>query len=292
EAQIHARVNGKKIIISEASIRRDLQFADEEGVDCLLNSIIFGKLTSIGKPTRKVTEVPQPSDPMEHVADEAVHKELGDSLVRAATTASSLEAEQDSGGGPRCQETIKDTISQTGSENVSKFSNDSLLAGVDTPQNDEDSLKLKELIELCTNLQNRVIVLKTTKTTQVMEIKSLKRRVKKLENKQRSRTHKLKRLYKVGLTTRVESSKDEGLGEEDASKQGMISDIDAYEDITLVSTHDDIEMFEADKDLHGKEMFVAQQNENVVEKEVDAAQIQVTTAATTPTISIDEFTLD
>ncbi|GKG00882.1 hypothetical protein Tco_0305587, partial [Tanacetum coccineum] len=72
--------------------------------------------------------VPQPSDPSENVADEAVYKELGGSLVRAATTASSLEAEQDSGnitktrykatpnessslgttsgGGPRCQETI------------------------------------------------------------------------------------------------------------------------------------------------------------------------------------------
>nr|GFB43571.1 hypothetical protein [Tanacetum cinerariifolium] len=49
------------------------------------------------KPKRKVTEVPQPSDPMEHVADEAIYKELDDSLVRAATIASSLEAEQDSG---------------------------------------------------------------------------------------------------------------------------------------------------------------------------------------------------
>nr|GEV36914.1 ribonuclease H-like domain-containing protein [Tanacetum cinerariifolium] len=49
------------------------------------------------KRTRKVTQVPQPGNPMEHVADKAVHKELGDSLVRAATTASSLEAEQDSG---------------------------------------------------------------------------------------------------------------------------------------------------------------------------------------------------
>nr|GEV61475.1 hypothetical protein [Tanacetum cinerariifolium] len=48
------------------------------------------------KPTRKVTQVPQPSDLMEHVADEAVYKELGDSLVKAATTTSSLEAEQDS----------------------------------------------------------------------------------------------------------------------------------------------------------------------------------------------------
>nr|GEX39450.1 hypothetical protein [Tanacetum cinerariifolium] len=48
------------------------------------------------KPTRKDTQVPQPSGPTESVIDEAIHKELGDSLVRAATTASSLGAEQDS----------------------------------------------------------------------------------------------------------------------------------------------------------------------------------------------------
>nr|GFA98303.1 hypothetical protein [Tanacetum cinerariifolium] len=64
-------------------------------------------------PIIKVTQVSQPSDPIKHVADEAVHKELGDSLVRVATTASRLEAEQDSGGGPRCQEAIRDTIAQT-----------------------------------------------------------------------------------------------------------------------------------------------------------------------------------
>ncbi|GKD77794.1 hypothetical protein Tco_1340415, partial [Tanacetum coccineum] len=49
------------------------------------------------KPKRKDTQAPQPSGPIDIVADEAVHKELGDRLVRAATTASSLEAEQDSG---------------------------------------------------------------------------------------------------------------------------------------------------------------------------------------------------
>ncbi|GKA47764.1 hypothetical protein Tco_0740722 [Tanacetum coccineum] len=51
------------------------------------------------KPKRKDTQVPQPSGPTEHVADEAVHKERGDSLVRAATTASSLEAEHDKWSG-------------------------------------------------------------------------------------------------------------------------------------------------------------------------------------------------
>ncbi|GJZ97182.1 hypothetical protein Tco_0669635 [Tanacetum coccineum] len=49
------------------------------------------------KPKKGDTQVPQPSGPTKNVADEAIHKELGDSLVRAATTASSLEAEQDSG---------------------------------------------------------------------------------------------------------------------------------------------------------------------------------------------------
>nr|GEV22049.1 hypothetical protein [Tanacetum cinerariifolium] len=41
---------------------------------------------------------------MKHVADEAIHKELGDSLVRAVTTASSLEAEQDSAKRLQAQE--------------------------------------------------------------------------------------------------------------------------------------------------------------------------------------------
>nr|GEX26360.1 hypothetical protein [Tanacetum cinerariifolium] len=47
EAQIHARVDGKKVIFFEASIRRDLQFADE-GVDYLPNSTIFEQLASMG----------------------------------------------------------------------------------------------------------------------------------------------------------------------------------------------------------------------------------------------------
>ncbi|GJR42000.1 hypothetical protein Tco_1310103 [Tanacetum coccineum] len=39
-----------------------------------------------------------------------------------------------SGSGPRRQDTIGDTITQTGFENVSKTSNDSLLAEVNTPR--------------------------------------------------------------------------------------------------------------------------------------------------------------
>ncbi|GKC36000.1 hypothetical protein Tco_1048384 [Tanacetum coccineum] len=144
---------------------------------------------------------------------------------------------------------------------------------------------------LCTTLQKKVLDLEKTKTAQDNEIDSLKRRVKKLERKDRSRTHKLKRLYKVGLTARVESSGDEEDLGEDASKQGRrINAIDADEDITLVNVQDDAdnEMFDVDA-LNDEEVFVAGQNENVVEKVVDAAQ--VSTAATTVTITTEEITL-
>ncbi|GJV16369.1 hypothetical protein Tco_1361692 [Tanacetum coccineum] len=142
-----------------------------------------------------------------------------------------------------------DTITQTRFENVSKLSNDSLLARGNTLQSDEDSFKLKELMELCTTLQSRVLDLEKTKTTQQNEIDSLKMRVKKLEKKRSSRTHKLKRLYKVGLTTRVESFSDEKDLGKDASKQGRrINAIDADEDITLINVQDDDnnEMFDVD----------------------------------------------
>ncbi|GJS67471.1 retrovirus-related pol polyprotein from transposon TNT 1-94 [Tanacetum coccineum] len=42
-------------------------------------------------------------------------------------------------------------------------------------------------------------------------------------------------IKEFGSSRRVESSEDEGLGEEDASKQGRIADIDANEDIYLVN---------------------------------------------------------
>ncbi|GKB08567.1 hypothetical protein Tco_0836879 [Tanacetum coccineum] len=51
EEQLHALVDGKKIIITESFVIRDLQLADEEGVDCLPNSTIFEQLTLIGPKT-------------------------------------------------------------------------------------------------------------------------------------------------------------------------------------------------------------------------------------------------
>ncbi|GJY15660.1 putative ribonuclease H-like domain-containing protein [Tanacetum coccineum] len=41
-------VDGKKIVVTEASVRRDLQLEDANGVDCLPNATIFEQLTLMG----------------------------------------------------------------------------------------------------------------------------------------------------------------------------------------------------------------------------------------------------
>ena len=50
-------MDGKKIVITESSVRRDLLLDDAEGVDCLPNAKIFEGLQRMGyeKPPRKLT---------------------------------------------------------------------------------------------------------------------------------------------------------------------------------------------------------------------------------------------
>ncbi|GJZ58084.1 hypothetical protein Tco_0613578 [Tanacetum coccineum] len=57
EVQIQALVDGKKVIIIEASVRRDLQLADENGTECLPNATIFAELERMAyeKLTQKLT---------------------------------------------------------------------------------------------------------------------------------------------------------------------------------------------------------------------------------------------
>ncbi|GJW39905.1 hypothetical protein Tco_0065750 [Tanacetum coccineum] len=48
EVQLQALVDEKNIIVTEASVRRDLQLNDDKGTDCLPNATIFEELTRIG----------------------------------------------------------------------------------------------------------------------------------------------------------------------------------------------------------------------------------------------------
>nr|GEZ54948.1 B3 domain-containing protein Os01g0234100-like [Tanacetum cinerariifolium] len=219
-----------------------------------LDTIFHKEADAPWKTQRKDTELPQTSGPTTNIADEAVNKEMDNSLMRDATTAFSLEAEQDSGNINKTQS--KATPNEPGSQGTS--------SGVNTPQSDEDSLKLKELLELCTNLQNRVLDLETTKTTQAMEI-----------------------------VNRSLSRSKASLGD-DASKQGRkIDDIDADEGITLVdetvenqgrfNDQEDAEMlFDVADDLKGVEVFVSQE---VPLKKVSAVDEVNAEQAPTPIVS-------
>ncbi|GJU95466.1 putative ribonuclease H-like domain-containing protein [Tanacetum coccineum] len=133
EVQLQALVDGKKIIVTEASVRSDLQLDDEkvfleQKVGKMSNhkriyvtpshtKKIFGNMRRVGKgfsgretplfptmvkqrarkPKRKDTKIPQSSGPTDNVANEAVNEEMNDSLERDATTATSLDAKQDRG---------------------------------------------------------------------------------------------------------------------------------------------------------------------------------------------------
>ncbi|GKB38966.1 hypothetical protein Tco_0883908 [Tanacetum coccineum] len=165
-------------------------------------------------------------------------------------------------------------------QSVPTHSNDPLLSV-------EDRLKLNELMELCTILSQRVLNLENTKTSQAAEITKLKKRVKKLEGKRKSKPPGMKRLFKIGRSTQVVSSEDEGLGtQEDASKHGRkIADIDAHAEVTLVDEtqgRNDEEMFDTSI-LDGEEVFAEQ---DVVEKEVSTAEVTTNSATTT---TINEF---
>ncbi|GKD07609.1 hypothetical protein Tco_1187294 [Tanacetum coccineum] len=57
EVQLQALVDGKKVIITKTSVRRDLQLEDAEGIECLPNADIFEQLALMGyeKPSQKLT---------------------------------------------------------------------------------------------------------------------------------------------------------------------------------------------------------------------------------------------
>ncbi|GJZ05654.1 hypothetical protein Tco_0539447 [Tanacetum coccineum] len=289
EVQIQALVDKKKVIITKTSVRSDLQLEDAKGTECLPNATIFEQLTLMSVKTTAWNEFSST------VASAEAQEQEGEGSVMPTVPQHTPTINPPSTSKPQKKQSRrkqrKDTeVSQPSDptepmadetenvESVPTHSNDPLLSG-------EDRLKLNELMELCTSLSQRVIALETTKTNQALEIDSLKRRVKKLEKKKGSRTHRLRRLFKVGRSAQVVSSKDEGLGaQEDASKQGRkIADLDADAEVTLVDEaqgrNDDYLMFDTG---------VLDEQEVEVEKVVSTAEVTTASATTT---TVDELTL-
>ncbi|GKC52775.1 hypothetical protein Tco_1075520 [Tanacetum coccineum] len=224
EVQLQALVDGKKIIITESTMRRDLQLEDAEGVDCLPNSTIFKQLTLMGfvqlfvnqqlgdmSHHKKIFVTPSHTKkifanmkregkgfsgtitPLFQTMMVQAQEEMGEGSANPTDphhtpTITQSSTSQPQKKQPRRKQRKDTEVSQPSGptepmadeteyvESVPTHFNDPLLSG-------EDSLKLSELIELCINLQKKVLDLETTKTIQALEIDSLKRRVKKLEKK-------------------------------------------------------------------------------------------------------------
>ncbi|GKA57657.1 hypothetical protein Tco_0756845, partial [Tanacetum coccineum] len=364
EKQIHANVDGKAVVVSESSVRRDLHLNDEDGTACLTTNEIFENLALMGyepasdkltfykglfspqwkylihtilhclsskstswdqfstnlasaiiclakgqkfnfsklifdvgegseqPPKRQFTpstaplevlsqvttavasqppkdpntymrskrgrntKVPRSGGSPNKVGDEAINEEMFDSMERAPTTASSLEAKQASGmqaqtksegvsnlssdpplsGGHTLgsgEDNMEHQIELT--DNVPNTPHDSPLPGVNIPGSDEGSLELNELMDLVTKLSHRVFDLEKVKTAQAKEIVGLKRRVTKLEQRQRSRILK-------NHPFRFGSSRRQSL-EKDAENQGKIG----ADDTEVVKGSGDTEVLDTEK---------------------------------------------
>nr|GEW26028.1 integrase, catalytic region, zinc finger, CCHC-type, peptidase aspartic, catalytic [Tanacetum cinerariifolium] len=91
---------------------------------------------------------------------------------------------------------------------------------------------LQEVMDTCTALTRRFEHLELDKISQALKITKLKRRVKKLERRNKVKVLKLRRLQKVGTGQGIETSDDTVM--DDVSNQGrMISDMDADADVVL-----------------------------------------------------------
>nr|GFA95546.1 hypothetical protein [Tanacetum cinerariifolium] len=131
------------------------------------------------------TEIPQSSGPPKKVGDEAVYIREDHRVVRAATIATSLEAEQES-------DDLIDFIPPTPHDSplsrghtpgrddgrpIPPTPHDSPLSRGHTPGRDEGRPNINELMAICTQLLNMVPALEQSKTAQDLVIQKLQKKV-------------------------------------------------------------------------------------------------------------------
>ncbi|GKE17238.1 hypothetical protein Tco_1424815, partial [Tanacetum coccineum] len=172
EVQIQALVDGKKVIVTETSVRRALQLKDAEGIECLPNATIFAELERMGVTPlfeTMMVEAPEelgegleiPTDPQH------THTIIQPSTSQPQKKQSRRKQRKDTEVPQPSGSTELITDEAANEEHVPVHSNDPLLSG-------EDRLKLNKLMELCTNLSQRVLDLENTKSSQSAEITKLK----------------------------------------------------------------------------------------------------------------------
>ncbi|GKA83427.1 hypothetical protein Tco_0805022 [Tanacetum coccineum] len=326
ERQIQALVDKTKVIITETSIRSDLKLDDVKGTYCLPTATIFAELERIGAKTTSWNKFSSTmASAIIFFLDkqvEGMSKHKGIYVIPFLTKKVFANMKRPGKGFSGKVTPLFKTMMVQATKDMEpipdKAINEEHVATLscDPSQSGGDRMQLTRLMDLCTQLQSRVLALETTKSNQALEIESLKRRVKSLEKRRKSRTPGFKRLRKVGSASRVESSNDVSLGaQEDASKQGRkIADLDADAEVTLVDEtqemNDDNLMFDTgvleeqeikfEKVVEEPVVSVAKTTKSIPVSAADpvttagevvtTANVEVTTASA-PTTTIDELTL-
>ncbi|GKC77955.1 hypothetical protein Tco_1128729 [Tanacetum coccineum] len=108
----------------------------------------------------------------------------------------------------------------------------------DPPQSGEDNMQLFKLMNLCISLQEKVLDLEKAKTAQAKDITSLKKRVKQLEKRRKSRPSGLRRLRKGRKIEDLDADAEITLVNEtqELNDDNLMFDTDVLEDVAEVVT--------------------------------------------------------
>nr|GEX98778.1 hypothetical protein [Tanacetum cinerariifolium] len=257
DIRLQALVDGKKVIVNEASIRCDLRLDASEGTTCLPNAAIFEELARMRyeKPSQKLTFYKAFFSPQwkffihtilqclnaktttwnefnstmaSVIICLANNQTFNFSMYILDNMVKNLEAEVKFDMFLRFVQVFVNHQLGDMSHHKGIFVNSSLT---------KKWVKYQLILKTHPFLLNhhplnpkgsinpegnkgrklRVLSLEQTKTNQAAKIEKLKKRVKKLEGKKKKRTHGLKRLYKVGLSARIVSSDEEGCTKKEVS---------------------------------------------------------------------------
>nr|GEX83766.1 hypothetical protein [Tanacetum cinerariifolium] len=246
-AWLQALVDKNKVVVTEATIRDVLRLDDAEGVECLPNEEIFAELArmSYKKPSTKLTFY------------KAFFSSQWKFFIHTIL---------------QCMSAKRTSWNEFGSSIASAvicLSSAQEVEERDAEVNVED-VNTGDATEGDVTLTRRVEHLKLDKIAQALEITKLKRRVKKLEKRNKVKVLKLRRLKRVGSAQRIDTSDDTIM--DDLSNQGrMIVDMDEDVDVVLEEAKDVNDDVAAD---NAKVVQVANVKDNKVADVEDNADIQ------------------
>ncbi|GJZ38691.1 hypothetical protein Tco_0585254 [Tanacetum coccineum] len=293
---ITAKVAGKPVSISEASIRSDLLFDDADGIDSLPNQAIFDAIKLMGGKhfSGKVTPL-FASMLVQLTEDEGTTSERPSEPQPTPSppypSETTVEPQSDPSPRPSPSTHIPDSIPESyGRNHGGQSSSDKSISG------NEGDMTHQSVYDLCISLCTQV-------TDQAKEIKHLKAQIKKLKkNAKPVITHHRAWMKSVSLKQRLagkKSLKSNWMQKESVSKQGRKSakaEPSVYKDLLFDELPEDTLDYMETEDAQdvGRTKEVVNEEKETVDDEVSTEDVLSTAQQKDKdsTVSLDEGTDD